>query len=261
MSVLPPISSGNVLHDWASALEIQEPLGRFILLNFFEEQRISKAKCSVFVDTTLHNFLTSIGPVRSYTAAIKEKNLLLLLRTDKGSVPTVGLHFTYRHHLVEQKLIADVAFDEVASGEVDLKEPLGRGKPYLWATFKDSIDFNTSNAVQIRNLLGLPTTRSDYLYYFPIKFKESTWIPSVFDSFGKPPYRPVGPGAKWGLTRNLVDDSIGVPELLIAPLETVFESPKGYLVEPKINATPPDGWEAKRLAELINNLEYTRWRY
>jgi hypothetical protein len=201
----------------------------------------------------LQNFLVNADPVLSYVAAINDKNLLLLLKANEDSIPTEGLHFAPLRYLIEKNLIADEAFDEAVPMVVDLKEPLGKGKPYLWVTFKESIDFHTSDATQIRNLLGL--------YCIPVQFKKSTWIPSVFDAFGMPPYRPVSPGAEWGLTRNLVDDSIGVPELLIAPLETLSESPTAYLVEPRIDDPPPEGWLLKRLANLNSNVDYANWRY
>lgn len=253
-------SSSKIGFDkWSRGLEGEGDIGKLILLNFFEENRIPKVECQVFIDKTLDNFVGGDDPIGSYRKTIIDENLLLLLTTNESEIPKDGLHLASLRYLVEKGFI-DLPVDEKPPKEISLIKPLGTGKWFVWVTFKESIDFEKSSAVDIRNLLGLPTTKNDYLYYFPIQLLKSCYIPSVFDAFGRPPYRPVSEEENWGVTRNLLDDSPGAPELLIMPLQALSGSPTGYMVDSKINLPPPMGYIEKRLSYLMSNSEYLHWR-
>ena len=178
---------------------------------------------------------------------------------ESTDIPAKGFHFTYLKYLVDEGFV-DLTIDEKPPREIELKKPLGKGKRFLWVSFnKEQINLNTLSSIEARNLLGLPATKKDYLYYFELSLEKDLWIPSVFDAFGRPPFRPAGKNFKWGITRNLVDDSEGVPELLILPLQNLSECNTGYLVEPKINQLPPKGYVSKRLKDFANHPETKKW--
>ena len=230
--------------------------GKLILLNFFEEQRISNYYKRIFNDKIIQNRAAFKRPIPAYEKSIIENNLLLLLQ-GKSKNLSKGLHVTSLRYLVENGFI-DIATDENPPKRIELKKPLGFGKYFLWVSLEDYVDLNLYNSIELRNALGLRTTTNDFLYYFIIDFKAQYWIPSALDALGRPPYKPTK-SRKWGITRNLIDDCEAFPELLILPLVSINDVSCGYLISPKINQRPPIGYIKKRLDEFSKHHEKKRW--
>lgn len=262
MSIFEEIDSSlsNDVKNWIKDLKKEGDLGKLFLLNFFLEARIQKEKCLLFNNAIISYRSDFSNPIDPINRSILENGLFLLLDINNyNHIPSKGLHFTSLRYLIEKGFV-DVLNDEKPPKEINIKKPLGTGKLFLWITFEEKIDLNTYNSIDLRNLLGLPATKDDYLYFFPINLEKDLWIPSVFDAFGMPPYKPAGEDLKWGMTRNLIDDSEGVPELLALPLEFLSDSPIGYLANPRIDQLPPNGYIRKRLDEFSNHPENKRWK-
>jgi hypothetical protein len=230
-----------------------------VLLNFLEEGRISNNEWLLFGTRTLHIFAETNNSISAYRGAILKSALQKSLVASQQEIPVAGLHFASRRYLVRRGYI-EIPQDEIPSKIISLKKPLGSDKPLLWVTFEKSVDLKKLNSTNIRDSLGLPVGPDDFLYYFPITLQRPTYIPSVFDAFAAPPFRPVSAGSPWGTTRNLVDDSLGLPEVLIEPLGTLSGSPTGFLVDSVIDSPPPTGYVHARLRDYWAHPDYKHRR-
>ncbi len=235
-----------------------EGSGRLILLNLIEEERISQYECSIFTNSTVKRYKKTRDPILSLRETIIRNGLTLLLPVNPRGITEEGFHFVSRDYLIKEGYI-ESASDERPPKEIHLHHQLGLSKGYIWATFQNSVNLKRTNAIDIRNKLGLYYTKGDYLYCFPVSLKEPVYIPSTFDAFAEPPYRPTGKDKNWGISRNLVDDSPGLPEVLVLPLMAKSEFPVGYLVEPVLDVKP-EGWIAERIKDLMSNPQYLGWK-
>jgi hypothetical protein len=248
------------LKQWMKELESYGNLGKLILLNFFEEERLGLNSCSIFCNNVIRYRKIFRNPIEPYRKSIFEGNLLLLLRGNHTpNIPLEALHFRSLSSLVYGGFVENL-LDELPPIEISLKKPLGEGRPFIWITFENAIALNKITSSEARNLLGLPASRGEYLYYFRVRLAGEFWIPSALDAFGYPPFRPVPKGRNFGITRHLVDDSEGAPELIVKPLENLSECETGFLLDKIIDDMPPEGYIYRRLAEFDDNPEVVMWR-
>ncbi len=239
------------------SLSTQGTTARLVLLNFFLEDRIPHAQNSQFTKAILSNG-SNITDFRNLLhTCISQQSLSLQLPSSFIPIHH-ALHFTSRNYLVEKGFI-NISTDEPPPKKVTITKPLGTGKQFIWLTTGSSLDIDSADSTIIRNVVGLSTANGDYLYCFKIDTRRHFWIPSVFDACGSPPYKPANKNLNWGMTRNLIDDSDGVPELLTEPLSSLADSPSGFLIEPMINSNPPTGYSAKRVSEYNSNPERIKW--
>jgi hypothetical protein len=266
MSILDGVepSFTSEIEEWLYDLYI-ELSGAFgvkcelYLFNFFEECRIKKADLGKFARTALTKWRAGNEGLSSFKNTIIDEQLLHLLEANSPKIPQQGYCYRSFQHLVYAGFIEN-SLDEPPPKVITLKKPFGTGTWHLWVTFILDIDCRGFDADMLRDQLGLEITSGDYLYRFPVNLLRPKYIPTVFDAFGRPPFRPVLSSTDWGLTRNLNDDKVRFPEILILPFKTVGESPHGVRVDPKISSTPPNGWIASRLNEASRNKKYQQWR-
>lgn len=241
---------------WATRLVAEAgDVGMLVLMNFHEESRIPSDRWATFATSTLDDFRRSNEAVASYRRAIINADLLRILSATDSGIPLDGVHFASRSYL-NRAGYTDIPMDEDPPRVITLKRPLGSTKRLLWVTFKVHLDLTEFDSVEIRNVLGLVVGPGDFLYRFPVSLTRRKYVPSVFDAFGEPPFRPATAGSSWGTTINLVDNSPGLPELLIDPLTDIAESPTGYLVEPMIYSPPSMAYIRVRLEEFRNDRDY-----
>lgn len=268
MSVLQlvPSSGSTQFSEWLKSIEAIGEKGKLTLYNFHLEERVPQGNYSKFVSLTLTNFKDKSNFNNAYDAyyqAIYSDEMFMLLKCNIAGIPEELMHFVPLRLLAKKGFVDSFSLDDKPPREITIKKPLGSGRTSFWVTFKSVLNMTSLNATDIRNLLGIIIADvGDHLYSFAFSINPNhqLCIPSVFDAFGCPPFMPAPPNSRWGMTRNLIDDSDGVPELLIAPLQTLSECPKGYLVEPTISSPPPTGYIPIRIQRMNNDDSYGQWR-
>lgn len=242
--------------SWVCDFKTSNIYSKASLLNVLEEKRINELDENSFINALIEQYSFKKENITSLKKSVFKNKLFLSLESDMPISDGIDcIHFASLRYLVENDYI-DIPLDSTPPSNITIKRPLGYNRRFFWATFIDEIKISDAN--HIRNLLGLPSTIDDYLFAFPFRISKNVYVPTSFDACFSPPFRPYH-SKKFGYTRNLVDDKLGVPEIIVLPLTTLSESPIGYLYSPKLNLTP-DSYLTKRQIDLNNNGDYKKWR-
>lgn len=256
MSLFNTAPSTGQLQGFIKQLYQLGTIGKLILLNFFDEKRLNSDVCDKFCTGILNQLITDPDPIRAYKKSIFNNKLLFLLeRKDKNEFEAI--HYASLFYLAEHEF-TDILNADNPPKEIKIKKPLGNGKIALWITFDSKSELTGYSASEIRDLLGLSATVSDFLYYFKFKVDGTAWVPTSLDAFGMPPFKPYH-SIQHGLTIHLADDSAGLPELLLKPLTDLKYCNKGYLVDNRIDHLPPTGYVPHRVKEFDIHPETKRW--
>ncbi len=222
---------------WAAALGQGEKIDLAVLLNFEEERRIPADVGREFIEEVLGRFTDGISARAAVSAAFTAhrrryssapsddpwSGILTIGPEAEGPIPPEGRRFLPSTAIRDARLF-DTPFeeDQPLPPRLRLKRCAREGAPWFFCAFdhgeaQESLDALT--ATKARSGLGLAhVPAGDFLYRTTVALRplDHLRVPSLLDTGGEPPWRPVDAAEypNFGWTRDLDTGERGFPEVL-----------------------------------------------